>query len=59
VAGYWVEGGAIAYPVEEVTVASNLKDMFAGIAAAGADVLVRGNRRCGSVLIERMTIAGD
>jgi PmbA protein len=58
-AGYWVEDGAIVHPVEEVTVASNLKDMFAGIAAAGSDVLVRGNRRCGSVLVERMTIAGD
>ncbi len=58
-AGYWVENGEIAYPVEEITVAGNLKDMFRGIVAAGTDVIRRGSRQCGSILVERMTIAGD
>lgn len=58
-AGYWVENGAIAYPVEEITIAGNLRDMFRGIAAIGSDVVVRGSRRCGSILIEQMTIAGE
>jgi len=58
-AGYWVENGEIAYPVEEVTVAGNLKDMYRGIAAVGSDEVVRGAYRCGSILIERMTIAGS
>jgi len=58
-AGYWVENGEIAYPVEEITVAGNLKDMFRGIAAVGSDVLVRGAYRCGSILVDNMTIAGD
>ena len=43
-AGYWVEGGEIRYPVEEITIAGNLKDMFRGIAAVGSDVLVRSGR---------------
>jgi PmbA protein len=59
VAGYWVEGGEIAFPVEEITIAGNLKDMFRGIAAIGSDVLVRSGRSCGSILVENMTIAGD
>jgi PmbA protein len=58
-AGYWVEGGEIAYPVEEVTVAGNLRQMFAGIAAIGTDALPRSSRQCGSILIERMTVAGE
>ncbi len=58
-AGYWVEGGEIAYPVQEITIAGNLKDMFRGIAAAGSDVVRRGSRQCGSILVEKMTIAGD
>jgi PmbA protein len=58
-AGYWVEGGEIAYPVEEITIAGNLKDMFRGIAAVGSDAVVRGSRRSGSILVERMTIAGE
>ena len=58
-AGYWVEGGEIAYPVQEITIAGNLKDMFRGIAAVGNDVVRRGSRYCGSVLVERMTVAGD
>ena len=57
--GYWVENGAIAYPVEEITVAGNLRDMFRGIAAVGSDVEARGAYRCGSILVENMTIAGN
>jgi PmbA protein len=57
-AGFWVEGGEIQYPVDEITVASNLKDMFMGIVAVGNDVDLRGNTRTGSVLIDRMMIAG-
>jgi PmbA protein len=58
-AGYWVEGGKIAYPVEEITIAGNLRDMFLDIAAIGSDVLVRGSRSSGSILIGNMTIAGN
>jgi PmbA protein len=58
-AGYWVEGGEIRYPVEEITIAGNLRDMFKGVAAVGGDVLVRGGRSSGSILIDNMTIAGD
>lgn len=58
-AGFWVEGGEIAYPVEEITIAGNLKEMFRGIAAVGCDALVRSGRSCGSILIDRMMIAGD
>ncbi len=57
-AGFWVENGAIQYPVEEITIAGNMREMFKGIAAVGSDVDIRGNTRTGSVLIERMTIAG-
>ena len=57
--GYWVEGGEIAYPVEEITIASNMKDMFSGILAIGSDALCRGSKTIGSVLIDEMTIAGD
>jgi PmbA protein len=58
-AGYWVEGGEIAFPVEEITVAGNLRDMFRCVAGVGSDVVVRGSRKTGSILIESMTIAGD
>jgi len=58
-AGYWVENGEIAFPVEEVTVAGNLKDMYRGITAVGSDTLVRGAYRCGSILVDNMTIAGN
>ena len=58
-AGYWVENGEIRFPVEEVTIAGNLLDVFAGIAAVGSDVIVRGSKHCGSILVERMTIAGE
>jgi len=58
-AGYWVEGGEIQFPVEEITIAGNLREMFKGMVAVGADVLVRSGRESGSILIERMTIAGE
>ncbi|MGE4406861.1 metalloprotease PmbA [Pseudomonas sp.] len=56
--GYWVENGEIQFPVQEVTIAGNLRDMFRQIVAVGCDVETRGNVRTGSVLIERMTVAG-
>ncbi|MFN7644894.1 MAG: metalloprotease PmbA [Burkholderiales bacterium] len=56
--GYWVEGGKIRYPVEEITIAGNLKDMFRSIVAVGADEIVRGTKRTGSVLVEQMSVAG-
>jgi PmbA protein len=58
-AGFWVENGAIAYPVHEITVAGNLREMFKQIVAVGSDVDKRGGIRTGSVLIEQMTIAGE
>ncbi|MEO7199216.1 MAG: metalloprotease PmbA [Dokdonella sp.] len=58
-AGFWVENGAIAYPVEEITIASNLRDMFAGIVAIGNDADHRSHLLTGSILIERMMIAGE
>jgi PmbA protein len=58
-AGFWVENGQIAYPVQEITIAGNLKDMFRSVAAIGNDVVRRGSRQCGSILLEQMTIAGD
>lgn len=57
--GFWVENGRIIHPVEEVTIAGNLRDMFRGVRAIGNDVLVRSGRRCGSILVDRMTLAGD
>jgi PmbA protein len=58
-AGFWVEGGEIRFPVEEVTIAGNLLDMYREIVAVGKDVLVRGSKHTGSILLERMTIAGE
>ena len=58
-AGFWVEGGELAYPVEEITIAGNLADMFLGIRESGADVDIRGAIRTGSLLIEQMTVAGN
>ena len=58
-AGFWVEQGKIAYPVEEITIAGNLKNMFMDIQAVANDVDLRGNTRTGSVLIRSMTIAGN
>ncbi len=57
--GFWVEGGEIAHPVEEVTVAGNLRDMYQCIEAVGADVDRRGAIQTGSVLVGRMTVAGE
>lgn len=58
VSGYWVEQGVIQYPVEEITIAGNLRDMFKNIVAIGDDVLIRGTKKTGSILISTMTIAG-
>jgi PmbA protein len=58
-AGFWVENGAIQYPVAEITIAGNLKSMFEGVAAAGDDIDARGGVRVGSVLLQEMTIAGE
>jgi PmbA protein len=57
--GFWVEDGAIAFPVHEVTIAGNLRTMYQQILAVGADVDERGGLHTGSVLVEDMTIAGD
>ncbi len=56
--GYWVENGEVAYPVEEITIAGNLQEIFQGILAIGNDVVVHGSKQCGSVLIDHMTVAG-
>lgn len=58
-AGFWVENGEIAYPVEGITIAGNLLEMYRDIQALGRDVDARGGIHCGSVLIGRMTIAGE
>jgi len=57
-AGYWVENGEIVFPVEEITIASNLKNMFQQIVAVGADEYTYGSKTVGSILIENMKIAG-
>ncbi len=58
-AGFWVENGEMQYPVEEITIAGNLKDMFRRFVAVGSDVDTRGNIRSGSILIESMMVAGS
>ncbi|HPE62307.1 MAG TPA: metalloprotease PmbA [Thiolinea sp.] len=58
-AGFWVENGEIRYPVEEITIAGNLREMFHNIQAIGNDVDLRGRIQSGSVLIGRMTVAGQ
>jgi PmbA protein len=58
-AGFWVENGRIAYPVHEITIAGNMRDMFKSIVAVGADAYTLGGKTIGSVLIERMKIAGS
>lgn len=58
-AGFWVEGGKIQYPVHEITIAGNLREMFRRIAAVGADIYNQGSKSVGSILIERMKIAGQ
>ncbi len=57
--GFWVENGHIAFPVQEITIAGNLKDMFQGIQAIGSDAYTMGAKTIGSVLINRMKIAGS
>lgn len=57
-AGYWVENGEIAFPVHEVTIAGNLRELYRRISAVGNDQDLRGGIRCGSVLVEEMAIAG-
>jgi PmbA protein len=58
-AGFWVENGEIQYPVEEITVAGNLREIFRRVVGVGNDVDTRGNIRSGSILIESMTVAGN
>jgi PmbA protein len=58
-AGFWVEGGRIVFPVHEVTIAGNLKQMFQDLAAVGADVYTQGSKSMGSVLVEGMKLAGS
>ncbi|MEY3200780.1 MAG: hypothetical protein RIR70_330 [Pseudomonadota bacterium] len=57
-AGFWVENGRIKHPVEEITIAGNLREMFSQVVDVGSDVLVRGTKHTGSILIEKMTVAG-
>ena len=57
--GFWVENGQIQYPVEEITIAGNLRQMLRDVAAVGADTLVRGGRRTGSILVAEMAVAGS
>jgi PmbA protein len=57
--GFWVENGQIAFPVEEITIAGNLKDMLMGIEAVGADAYNYGAKTVGSVLVNRMKVAGS
>jgi PmbA protein len=56
--GFWVENGEIAYPVSEITIAGNLRDLYMRIVAVGRDQDLRGGIRCGSLLVDGMTIAG-
>lgn len=58
-AGFWVENGVIVHPVEEITIAGNLAEMFKQIVAIGNDVLVQGSKQVGSILIEQMTVAAS
>jgi len=57
--GFWIENGEIQYPVEEITIAGNLQDIFKNIVAVGRDIDFRGNIRTGSILVEEMTVAGS
>ena len=56
--GFWVENGQIAFHVQEITIAGNLKDMYQGITAIGADAYTMGAKTVGSMLINRMKVAG-
>jgi PmbA protein len=57
--GFWVENGEIAYPVQEITIAGNLRDMLRGIEAVGADVYNYGAKSVGSMLVNKMKVAGS
>jgi len=57
--GFWIENGEVQYPVEGITIAGNLKDMFLNITAVGNDIDRRGNIQTGSVLVDSMMIAGE
>jgi PmbA protein len=57
--GFWVENGQIAYPVQEITIAGNLREMLQDIVAVGADVYNYGAKSVGSVLVKRMKLAGS
>lgn len=57
--GFWVENGVIQYPVEEITIAGNMRDMFQQIVSIGSDTLTRGTKTTGSILIDGMTVAGS
>ena len=57
--GFWVENGQIQHPVEEITIAGNLKDMLLNIVAVGSDLNPNSSTRCGSVLVAEMMIAGN
>jgi PmbA protein len=57
--GFWVENGRIAYPVQEITIAGNLRQMFMGIQSVGADAYTYGAKTVGSLLVDRMTVAGN
>lgn len=57
--GFWVENGEIQYPVHEITIAATLQDMFKNIVALGNDMDIRANIRCGSILLDQMTVAGQ
>jgi PmbA protein len=56
--GFWIEKGEIAYPVHEITIAGNLRDLYKNISAIGNDQDLRGGIRCGSLLVDQMAIAG-
>jgi len=56
--GFWVENGKIQYPISEITIAGNLRDMFLNLVSVGNDIDRRGNIKSGSILLEEMTIAG-
>jgi PmbA protein len=57
--GFWVKNGVIQHAVEEITIAGNLRDMLMGIVAVGADTLTRGTKSTGSMIIDRMAVAGS
>jgi PmbA protein len=57
--GFWVENGAIAFPVHEITIAGNLREMLMGIQAVGADAYASGSRTVGSVLLNHLKVAGS